>query len=214
MEPFRVPTLISIHWTIVLVLGGNRGNHDSAFIALAGVAGRASPIRRLPCRSGVARRGFALAGWGSSAPGWWPAKCRARRCCWWEQVCCSARSGTWSSRAWDSDNRAHHDAKPRRCQRDAAGFSQMAVSEDTRSAPVSVAVLTYQPFSRACAICRALRVRRSRLRRCCREWISVPASTSSTLPTDSRQQTGGDARDPAVSGEFARTLGTLHGAAG
>ncbi len=28
---------------------------------------------------------------------------------------------------------------------DAAGFSQMAVSEDTQNAPVSVAVLTYKP---------------------------------------------------------------------
>ncbi len=89
---------------------------------------------------------------------------------------------------------------------DAAGFSQMAVSEDTKSAPVSVAVLTYQPLLERMRHLPGVE--------------SAALSTSPPLsgmdidssfdilntPTDPANKP--EARVTAVSGEFARTLGT------
>jgi predicted permease len=89
---------------------------------------------------------------------------------------------------------------------DAAGFSSMAVSEDTGNAPISVAALTYQPLL-------------ERIRQ-------VPGVESAALDTSpplsgmdmhSSFEVVGKARDPnnqmgarvtAVSGDYARTLGT------
>jgi putative ABC transport system permease protein len=88
---------------------------------------------------------------------------------------------------------------------DAAGFSSMAVSEDTANAPASVAALTYEPML-------------DRMRR-------VPGVQSAALVTSpplggtnvgTSFQIVGQPRDPAranaqisaVSGDYARTLGT------
>jgi putative ABC transport system permease protein len=89
---------------------------------------------------------------------------------------------------------------------DAAGFSAMAVSEDTANAPASVAALTYEPML-------------DRIRR-------VPGVQSAALVTspplggmnvDTSFQIAGQPKDPAhdmsaqvtaVSGDYARTLGT------
>jgi putative ABC transport system permease protein len=89
---------------------------------------------------------------------------------------------------------------------DAAGFSQMAVSEDTQNAPASVAALTYQPL----------------LERM-RQVPGVESAALATAPPLSGMVIGSDfdilnqprdsaekpqARVTAVSGDFARTLGT------
>lgn len=89
---------------------------------------------------------------------------------------------------------------------DAAGFSQMAVSEDTRNAPASVAVVTYQPLL-------------DRMR----NLPGVEAAALATSPPLSGMDIGSDfeivgqrrspddraqARVSAVSGDYARTLGT------
>ena len=89
---------------------------------------------------------------------------------------------------------------------DAAGFSQMAVSEDTRNAPASVAVLTYQPV----------------LERM-RHLPGVESAALSTSPPLSGMDIGSSfdivnmptnpadkpqARVTAISGDYARTLGT------
>ena len=89
---------------------------------------------------------------------------------------------------------------------DAAGFSQMAVSEDTQNAPASVAVLTYQPV----------------LERM-RHLPGVESAALSTSPPLSGMDIGSSfeilntpanpasrpqARVTAVSGDYARTLGT------
>jgi putative ABC transport system permease protein len=89
---------------------------------------------------------------------------------------------------------------------DAAGFSQMAVSEDTQNAPASVAVVTYQPL----------------LERM-RHLPGVESAALSTSPPLSGMDIGSSfeilnmpanpanrpqARVTAVSGDFARTMGT------
>jgi putative ABC transport system permease protein len=89
---------------------------------------------------------------------------------------------------------------------DAAGFSSMAVSEDTSNAPPSVAVLTYQPVL-------------DRIR----QVPGVESAALITSPPLSGMDVGsdfsiaGEAKDPskhkntqvtAVSGDYARTLGT------
>jgi putative ABC transport system permease protein len=89
---------------------------------------------------------------------------------------------------------------------DAAGFSQMAVSEDTQNAPASVAVLTYQPV----------------LERI-RHVPGVESAAMATSPPLSGMDIGSsfeilnEPKDPAnkpqarmtaVSGDYARTLGT------
>ena len=89
---------------------------------------------------------------------------------------------------------------------DAAGFSQMAVSEDTQNAPASVAVLTYQPL----------------LERM-RHLPGVESAALSTSPPLSGMDIGSSfeilnapanpalrpqARVTAISADFARTLGT------
>jgi predicted permease len=89
---------------------------------------------------------------------------------------------------------------------DAAGFSQMAVSEDTQNAPASVAVLTYEPL----------------LERM-RHVPGVESAALATSPPLSGMDIGSsfeilnqpknpankpNARVTAVSGDFARTLGT------
>ena len=89
---------------------------------------------------------------------------------------------------------------------DAAGFSQMAVSEDTQNAPASVAVLTYQPL----------------LERM-RQAPGVESAALATSPPLAGMNIGSSfdilnrpkdpantpqARVTAVSGEYARTLGT------
>jgi predicted permease len=89
---------------------------------------------------------------------------------------------------------------------DAAGFSSMAVSEDTGNAPLSVAALTYQPVL-------------DRMR----QLPGVESAALATSPPLSGMNMGssfeivGQAKDPAkpmiarvtaVSGDYARTLGT------
>ena len=89
---------------------------------------------------------------------------------------------------------------------DASGFSQMAVSEDTQNAPASVAVLTYQPL----------------LERM-RHTPGVESAALATSPPLTGMDIGSSfdivnqpkdlantpqARVTAVSGEYARTLGT------
>ena len=192
---------IGIHWTVVLALGRSRFWHVLSSLLPAVLVARANPQAALQASSrGLGSRSVSGRLSGGLVAG---------------EVALSTLLlvGTgllfhtlWnlqkSQLGFDVSRITTFAAMPA----NSAGFSAMAVSEDTGSAPASVATLTYQPV----------------LERI-RQVPGVQNAALSTSPPLSGMNVGtsfavvGEARDPknkaqarisAVSGDYARTMGT------
>jgi putative ABC transport system permease protein len=204
LPPDTIPRAdsIAIHWTIVLVLAAIAiiTTVLSALLPALLVA-RANPQAALQAAS----RGVGTRSVGGKLSGWLVAG----------EVALSTLllvgTGLLFRTLWNLEQSrlgfdTAHITMFRAMPADSAGFSQMAVSEDTQNAPPSVATLTYQPV----------------LERI-RSMPGVESATLASAPPLSGMDIGSSfdilnqpedpankpqARVTAVSGDYARTLGT------
>ena len=193
---------IGIHWSIVLVLAGIAVvTTVLASLLPALLVARSNPQAALQGAS----RGVGSRSVGSKLSGWLVAG----------EVALSTLllvgTGLLFHTLWNLEQshlgfETEHITTFTAMPADAAGFSQMAVSEDTQNAPVSVAVLTYEPvlerMRRAPGIEGAALVTSPPLG-------GMNVGTSFEIlnqPTDSDHKPSG--RVTAVSGDYARTMGT------
>ncbi|HEY1894826.1 MAG TPA: ABC transporter permease [Terracidiphilus sp.] len=193
---------IAIHWTIVLILAAIAGLTTVLSSLLpALLVARANPQTALQAAS----RGVGSRSAGGKLSGWLVAG----------EVALSTLllvgTGLLFRTLWNLEQsrlgfETAHVTTFTAMPADAAGFSQMAVSQDTQNAPASVAVLTYQPLL-------------DRMR----QTPGVESAALVTSPPLSGMDVGSNfeivghpqspndkpgARVSAVSGDFARTLGT------
>ena len=194
--------LISIHWTVLLVLAGIAALTTVLSSLLpALLVARANPQVALQAAS----RGLGSKSTGGKLSGWLVAG----------EVALSTLllvgTGLLFRTLWNLEQshlgfETEHITTFSAMPADAAGFSGMAVSEDTQNAPASVATITYQPV----------------LERM-RQLPGVQSAALSTAPPLSgmelhssfdivgqptNKSNSPGARVSAVSGDYARTLGT------
>ncbi len=112
--------------------------------------------------------------------------------------------GTWSSRSWDLRLRISRRSRQcRQMRRDSQGWRSLKTRRMRRR---RWRRLRINRCSSGCGSFRAFRVRRWRPRRRCRGWICTRASTYSASRQISRISL--EARVSAVSGDYARMMGT------
>jgi predicted permease len=193
---------IAIHWTIVLVLGAIAViTTVLSSLVPALLVARSNPQAALQAAS----RGVGARSVGGKLSGWLVAG----------EVALSTLllvgTGLLFRTLWNLEQsrlgfETEHITMFSAMPADAAGFSQMQVSDDTRNAPVSVAVLTYKPvldrMRQAPGVESAALVTSPPL-----GGMDVGSSFDIlNQPTDAANKP--HARVTALSGDFARTLGT------
>lgn len=191
---------IAIRWTVVVVLGAiAMGTTVLSSLLPALLVVRANPQGALQASS----RGIGSRGTSRKLSGWLVAG----------EVALSTlllvATGLLFHTLWNLQQSrlgfdATHVTKFSAMPADAAGFSGMAVSEDTSKAPPSVAALTYQPLLERM---RQIPGVQSAALITTPPLSGMDVGTSFEIVGRAKDKNNPDARISAVSGEYARTMG-------